>query len=181
MKEKEKQEKPTSVTIDRDCFVKLDRLAKASEVSKKEYLLAALSYFEKYGIDPIKHEAPAQEMQKLIKRSDQLYAFMKAQERDFIRPALEALVSAGAQMKTSSDQLIGKIDTLPTSAELGKRLDRLESQNRSGKQEILSKISDMGEIFRKALGFLGAALKAQLKDKVWSDINKLYEEEKKKG
>lgn len=65
------KETTTSVTIDRKTFARLDRLAKSNNVSKKDFLSCALEYFEKYGINPVEHESPAKEMQKLIKRCDQ--------------------------------------------------------------------------------------------------------------
>lgn len=81
------KETTTSVTIDRKTFARLDRLAKSNNVSKKEFLSCALEYFEKYGINPVEHESPAKEMQKLIKRCDQVIAFIRKQEQDFLRPA----------------------------------------------------------------------------------------------
>lgn len=59
------KETTTSVTIDRKTFARLDRLAKSNNVSKKDFLSCALEYFEKYGINPVEHESPAKEMQKL--------------------------------------------------------------------------------------------------------------------
>ena len=82
----------TTVTIDTDTGARLERLAKANGVSKKEFISLSLDYFEKYGINPAKHESPAQEMQKLIRRIDQVVAFQKVQERDFIRPAMSAVI-----------------------------------------------------------------------------------------
>ena len=69
------KETTTSVTIDRKTFARLDRLAKSNNVSKKEFLSCALEYFEKYGINPVEHESPAKEMQKLIKRCDQVIVY----------------------------------------------------------------------------------------------------------
>lgn len=65
-------QKQTTVTIDQKTFATLDRLAKSNDVSKKEFLSCALEYFEKYGINPVQHESPAKEMQKLIKRCARL-------------------------------------------------------------------------------------------------------------
>lgn len=76
----------TTVAVERTTFTKLDRLAKANNVSKMEFLTHAINYFEKYGINPVEHESPAQEMQKLIKRMDQVFAFLKKQETDLVRP-----------------------------------------------------------------------------------------------
>lgn len=75
------KETTTSVTIDRKTFARLDRLAKSNNVSKKEFLSCALEYFEKYGINPVEHESPAKEMQKLIKRCDQVIALSGSRSR----------------------------------------------------------------------------------------------------
>ena len=53
----------TTVAVERTTFAKLDRLAKANSVSKMEFITHAINYFEKYGINPVEHESPAQEMQ----------------------------------------------------------------------------------------------------------------------
>jgi len=92
------KETTTSVTIDRKTFARLDRLAKSNNVSKKEFLSCALEYFEKYGINPVEHESPAKEMQKLIKRCDQVIAFIRKQEQDFLRPACEAMGSTSMRV-----------------------------------------------------------------------------------
>jgi beta-lactamase regulating signal transducer with metallopeptidase domain len=67
----------TTISVDTETAAKLDRLAKANKVAKKEYISYALNYFEKYGINPVKHESPAQEMQTLIKRVNQIVAFIR--------------------------------------------------------------------------------------------------------
>ena len=91
----------TTVAVERTTFAKLDCLAKANSVSKMEYITHAINYFEKYGINPVEHESPAQEMQKLIKRMDQVFAFLKKQETDLVRPACEALAGASPQITIS--------------------------------------------------------------------------------
>ena len=87
----------TTVTIDRKTAVILDRLAKSNDVSKKEFLSCALEYFEKYGINPVQHESPAKEMQKLIKRCDQVIAFIRKQEQNILRPACAAISTTEAR------------------------------------------------------------------------------------
>ena len=96
----------TTVAVERTTFAKLDRLAKANSVSKMEYITHAINYFEKYGINPVEHESPAQEMQKLIKRMDQVFAFLKKQETDLVRPACEALAGASTQITISLSSLL---------------------------------------------------------------------------
>lgn len=43
----------TTISVDTETAAKLDRLAKANKVAKKEYISYALNYFEKYGINPV--------------------------------------------------------------------------------------------------------------------------------
>lgn len=99
----EEKKKNTTVTIDSDTSARLERLSKANGVSKKDFLSLALEYFEKYGINPAQHESPAQEMQKLIKRIDQVVAFQRAQERDFIRPAIGSIMETEERINREID------------------------------------------------------------------------------
>lgn len=96
----------TSVTIDKSTGVKLDRLAKASGVTKKEYLACSLEYFERFGINPVKHESPAQEMEKLIKRVDQIIAFIRKQEQDILRPACEVITTTDVKIEHALSGLL---------------------------------------------------------------------------
>lgn len=105
----------TTVAVERTTFTKLDRLAKANNVSKMEFLTHAINYFEKYGINPVEHESPAQEMQKLIKRMDQVFAFLKKQETDLVRPACEALAGASTQITISLSSLLSEEKNLHSS------------------------------------------------------------------
>lgn len=98
-------QKQTTVTIDQKTFATLDRLAKSNDVSKKEFLSCALEYFEKYGINPVQHESPAKEMQKLIKRCDQVIAFIRKQEQDILRPACAAISTTEARIERVLDKL----------------------------------------------------------------------------
>ncbi len=98
----------TTVAVERTTFTKLDRLARANNVSKMEFLTHAINYFEKSGINPVEHESPAQEMQKLIKRMDQVFAFLKKQETDLVRPACEALAGASTQITISLSSLLSE-------------------------------------------------------------------------
>lgn len=115
-------QKQTTVTIDQKTFATLDRLAKSNDVSKKEFLSCALEYFEKYGINPVQHESPAKEMQKLIKRCDQVIAFIRKQEQDILRPACAAISTTEARIERVLDKLAtaGQVGTcrkpFPTSS-----------------------------------------------------------------
>ena len=164
----------TTVAVERTTFTKLDRLAKANNVSKMEFLTHAINYFEKYGINPVEHESPAQEMQKLIKRMDQVFAFLKKQETDLVRPACEALAGASTQIINSSDNN-------------GKAIGRTERAVRDSdstirkNQDIIFKRIEASETAQiKAYKHIVSFLDAKGKTGLLDDINKVYEREKER-
>ena len=191
----------TSVTIDKRTGVQLDRLAKASGVTKKDFLQSALDYFERYGINPVKHESPAQEMQKLIKRMDQVFAFLKKQETDLVRPACEALAGASTQITISLSSLLSEekfrrflkenselfIEVMNQSSEKGKAIDRAERAVRDSdatirkNQQVIFKRIEANETAQlKAMQHIVSFLDAKGKTGLLDDINKVYEREKER-
>lgn len=100
----------TTVTISIITSKKLDKLVKANSCTKKDFLFAALSYFERYGINPLTHESPAQEMQTLIKRLNSVIAFIRQNEKEILRPACEALFSTDERIRINLDNLVSKKD-----------------------------------------------------------------------
>ena len=96
----------TTISVDTETAAKLDRLAKANKVAKKEYISYALNYFEKYGINPVKHESPAQEMQTLIKRVNQIVAFIRKQEQEVLHPLCEATTATNAKIENALPDLL---------------------------------------------------------------------------
>ena len=191
----------TTVAVERTTFAKLDRLAKANSVSKMEYITHAINYFEKYGINPVEHESPAQEMQKLIKRMDQVFAFLKKQETDLVRPACEALAGASTQITISLSSLLSEekfrrflkenselfIEVMNQSSEKGKAIDRAEravrdsdSTIRKNQQAIFKRIEANETAQLKAMQHIVSFLDAKGKTGLLDDINKVYEREKER-
>jgi hypothetical protein len=191
----------TTVAVERTTFAKLDRLAKANSVSKMEYITHAINYFEKYGINPVEHESPAQEMQKLIKRMDQVFAFLKKQETDLVRPACEALAGASTQITISLSSLLSEEkfrrflkDTKELLAEIinssgnnGKAIGRTEKAVRDAdstirkNQDIIFKRIEASETAQiKAYKHIVSFLDAKGKTGLLDDINKVYEREKER-
>lgn len=189
----------TTVAVERTTFTKLDRLAKANNVSKMEFLTHAINYFEKYGINPVEHESPAQEMQKLIKRMDQVFAFLKKQETDLVRPACEALAGASTQITISLSSLLSEekfrrflkenselfIEVMNQSSEKGKAIDRAEravrdsdAVIRKNQQAIFKRIEANETAQLKAMQHIVSFLDAKGKTGLLDDINKVYEREK---
>lgn len=191
----------TTVAVERTTFTKLDRLAKANNVSKMEFLTHAINYFEKYGINPVEHESPAQEMQKLIKRMDQVFAFLKKQETDLVRPACEALAGASTQITISLSSLLSEekfrrflkenselfIEVMNQSSEKGKAIDRAEravrdsdASIRKNQQAIFKRIEANETAQLKAIQHIVSFLDAKGKTGLLDDINKVYEREKER-
>lgn len=191
----------TTVAVERTTFTKLDRLAKANNVSKMEFLTHAINYFEKYGINPVEHESPAQEMQKLIKRMDQVFAFLKKQETDLVRPACEALAGASTQITISLSSLLSEekfrrflkenselfIEVMNQSSEKGKAIDRAEravrdsdAVIRKNQQAIFKRIEANETAQLKVIQHIVSFLDAKGKTGLLDDINKVYEREKER-
>lgn len=191
----------TTVAVERTTFTKLDRLAKANNVSKMEFLTHAINYFEKYGINPVEHETPAQEMQKLIKRMDQVFAFLKKQETDLVRPACEALAGASTQITINLSSLLSEekfrrflkenselfIEVMNQSSEKGKAIDRAEravrdsdATIRKNQQAIFKRIEANETAQLKAMQHIVSFLDAKGKTGLLDDINKVYEREKER-
>lgn len=152
----------TTVAVERTTFAKLDRLAKANSVSKMEYISHAINYFEKYGINPVEHESPAQEMQRLIKRMDQVFAFLKE----------------------NKELLAGIINSSDSN---GKAIDRTEKAVRDSdstlkkNQEIIFKRIEASETAQlKAMLHIVSFLDAKGKTGLLDDINKVYKKEKER-
>lgn len=103
-----KKDTITTVSIDSETGAKLDRLAKSNNLSKKALLSLMLDYFERYGINPAEHESPAQEMQKLIKRVDQIVGFIKVQEKELIRPLVASVSMTEERIKSDLDNIAKK-------------------------------------------------------------------------
>ena len=84
--EQKGKDKNSTVAIAPDIAKKLDIFCKDKGITKKDFIFLSLLYFERYGINPAKHESPKAEMEKVTKRLDQFFAFMKKQEQDILRP-----------------------------------------------------------------------------------------------
>ena len=74
-------------------------------IPKKDFIGIILNYLEVNGINPKVHHAPKTELEKIVKRIDQLFGFIKVQEKTFLRPALLSIVSSENHLKASINEL----------------------------------------------------------------------------
>ena len=159
----------TTITVDVATAEVFDRMAKAAGVSKKEILSLSADYFERYGINPATHESPAQEMNKLIKRVDQVVAFQKVQERDILRPACELIVGNSSAIRKS-------VEGIP----LRGHFNSWESRINSNMQEMKNAIEAMNRRQEDAMKFIAKFIDAKGKTGLLSDISEVYNKEKRK-
>lgn len=164
----------TTVTIDKKTFAILDRLAKSNNVSKKDFLSCALDYFEKFGINPVQHESPAKEMQTLIKRCDQVIAFIRKQEQDILRPACEAISTSEARIQQKLKDLAtaGQVQELQKSVSEARQRQEYDFKNL--RTDILQLLQTANKQEREALLNLGRLIDAKEKSNFFTDIAQLY-------
>ena len=136
----------TTVTIDTDTGARLERLAKANGVSKKEFISLSLDYFEKYGINPAK-----QEMQKLIRRIDQVVAFQKVQERDFIRPAMSAVIDTEDKIRYYLSDINALVQLTKSVFDKLSKLSTTEEQRARGQENRAKEQQQANEELKKAV------------------------------
>lgn len=84
----------STVAISPDDTKRLDKFCKNNSITKKDFISLSLSYFETQGVNPAKHETPRAEMEKVTKRLDQFFAFMKKQEQDILKPMYHEFIEA---------------------------------------------------------------------------------------
>jgi len=102
----------TTVAISAKENIRLTDFRKRYDLQKKDFFKVALDYFEKNGIDPQTHLDSKSELGKIVKRIDQFFAFMKVQEKEYLRPSVQAIT-------TTEFRLNEKINTLATVNHLG--------------------------------------------------------------
>jgi hypothetical protein len=96
----------STVAVSPEIGKKLERFCSSCGITKKDFISLSLDYFQRYGINPAKHESPAKEMEKLIKKNDQVIGFIRKQEQDILRPMLEAITITEARIKANIESLV---------------------------------------------------------------------------
>lgn len=92
-------------------------------IPKKEFIGIILNYLEVNGINPKLHHAPKTELEKIIKRIDQIFGFIKVQERTFLKPALSSVISTEDNLKKMISHLTTRDDLSGLATET--RLDKV--------------------------------------------------------
>lgn len=153
----------TTLSINKADAEKFDRLAKANKISKKELFTLLLDYLEKYGINPVTQEPPSKEMEKLIKRLDQVVAFIRTQEKDILRPLAAAVNESELRIKNDID----KIAKNATLTDVLKQVNTLISEYRQKHEQAEREREDMIIFFKALISHLDPKGKEGLMTKVF--------------
>lgn len=121
---------------------RLTEFCKAHSIPKKDYIGITLNYFEINGINPKTHHLPKTELEKITKRLNQLFAFIKTQEKNYTRPALEAVLATENRLQLNINQLTTKDDiiNLSTISSLNKLLELIKKSNQAESEKMLSEL-----------------------------------------
>lgn len=96
----------TTIAISQQDLKRLEGFVKRKGISKKDFITISLDFFERTGLDPSKHESPKVELEKVLKRIDQVIAFIKVQEKETLRPSFEAIVSSEERIKNDLSKIL---------------------------------------------------------------------------
>lgn len=107
---KNKPQNTTTISLSIADNQKLTEWCNVHSIAKKEFVSIILNYLEVNGVNPKVHNVPKTELEKMNKRINQFFAFIKTQEREFLRPALEAIVATETTLKSNIEDLVVKSD-----------------------------------------------------------------------
>lgn len=146
---------------------RLSEYCKAYSIPKKDFIFNILNYLETNGINIKTHNAPKTELEKIVKRIDQLFAFIKMQEKTFFRPALDSVTSSEFALKSSINNLV-------------KRSDLSRFSTHKSDIEIAQSLNNLNEELNDKLLLKLNQIDKDLKD-FQDSIRKEREENKTKG
>lgn len=158
----------TTVAITAKENNRLTNFCNRYEIQKKEFIKNALDYFEKNGIDPRSNVESKSELDKIIKRIDQLFGFMKTQEKDYLRPSIQAIIATELRLKEQLNNLATKSNL----TQLPSRSFIIETQN-----DLQKKVNEFSEIQNISLQKISSNVIASHK----KIVQELEEIKKKKG
>ena len=134
----------STVAISPDVAKKLDKFCQSNGMTKKDFISLSLSYFEKQGINPAKHESPKGEIEKVTKRLDQFFAFFKKQEQDIIKPFYMDYSRTTRVIYNSFDDEAEKIREIEKKlGEIEKKLGEKEQEREKDSQQIKEGLNNL--------------------------------------
>lgn len=127
--------KNSNVAIDQATNEALHEFCTRTKLTKKDFITISLKYFNDYAINPSKHEKPTQEIEKMHKRIEDIFKFIKAQERDILKPFLVQVAQSNIDHKGEITSLRNSINAyINKNADQNK--ERLDLERKAHQEQI---------------------------------------------
>lgn len=102
------EKKTTTIAVPVADNGRLTEYCQTYNILKKDFISVVLNYLENNGVDPKKDHAPKTELAKINRRINQLFAFIKTQDKEYLRPMLEAVQETEFRLENQIDSLAKK-------------------------------------------------------------------------
>lgn len=153
-----------TIAIDQKHDKILEKLCKIHKCTKKSFVCSSIIFFDKNNISPI-DESPEQ-INKLHKKLDNVIAFIRKQEQDILRPAVEVIKSNETQIQLALDSLLTKQDL--------KQINDNIRSNIENNRQTYTLLSQTRQAQEEAFKSLARLIDAKEKTGVFMDIGKAY-------
>lgn len=148
---KSKLKNTTTISLSVTDNQRLTAWCHVHSIAKKEFVSIILNYLEVNGVNPKVHNVPKTELEKMNKRINQFFAFIKTQEKEYLRPALEAIVATETTLKSDIKDLVTKSDLIGFSdtKEDHRVAGIIMQENVTTIETILTKLDKMEELSKE--------------------------------
>lgn len=174
MSKRENQKENTTIALTVADSQRITRHCKALSIPKKDFIPIILDFLENNGVNPKTDHAPKTELAQIKKRIDQYFGFIKTQEKEFLRPMLEAIQATENRLQNQIDELVKKDDIIELSSK------EFSTKIASKLVSIISKhINEKTTEIEKKLNAKNKFLVAKL-ESIEADINQVWEKQNEK-
>lgn len=131
----------TTISISSQTATDIEQMATKFSTSKKEMISLIVEYINTQQIDPRKNEAPATEFEKINKRFNQVFAFMKKQEQTYFNQMIFDIVETKKEVLQHSQNFAEFRNTIADKLE-EIRIDVIDTYNLFMDEENEQSITD---------------------------------------
>jgi hypothetical protein len=130
-----------SIGIHEKLHNRLKAYCEKNDLNFREFIDHSLSYYEKSGSNPKFDESPRDEMNKLVKRLDQVIAFIRTQEKEYLRPAFEQVSIIEKRLKNDLENFTSKNDVELLKEKIKLLIDQI-NQILAGHKSLIDQIEN---------------------------------------
>lgn len=174
MSKKENKEEITTMAVSIADNQRITQHCEALSILKKDFIPIILDFLENNGINPKTDHAPKTELAQIKKRIDQYFGFIKTQEKEYLRPMLEAIQATENRLQNQIDDLVKKDNLTELSSK------EFSTKVASKLVSIISKhINEKTTEIEEKLNAKNKYLIAKL-ESIEADINQVWEKQNEK-